>query len=207
VKLFPHQKEIRQVKNRMKAHLLELRLFVDEPAVIWQAQKGLIAANGHYLALMARPLVIIGVPMTLLVALLDPYFGVAPLPLGRSTIVTVQLSQPMDASLELPDGITVETSPVRIPGMRQVSWRIRPDRSTSGALRIGVGGVTVEKKIEAGEGPRYTPARRTASMLEWLATPGESLLPAGPVEWIQVGYPRTNWLASAFARVQRVFLE
>lgn len=199
------QKSIKQVKNRLKAHMLELRLFVDEPAIIWQAQKSLLAANGRYMALMLRPFLILAVPMALLVTVLDPYFGIAPLPLGRSAIVTVQLSDSSGPApvLEAPDGITVETPAVRMPGMGQVSWRIRPARSTSGMLRVGVGGATVEKRIEAGDGPRYTPARRVASMLEWVANPGESLLPAGPVQWIGVGYPsaeiewlglQTHWL-------------
>lgn len=202
------QKSIRQVKNRLKVHMLELRLFVDEPAIIWQAQKGLLAANGRYMALMLRPFLFLAVPMALMVTLLDPYFGIAPLPVGRAAIVTVQLNQPIDSSgpapeLQVPDGIAVETPAVRMPGTRQVSWRIRPARSTSGMLRVGMQGSTFEKGIEAGDGARYTPVRRVASMFEWLANPGESLLPAGPVQWINVGYPgaeiewlglRTHWL-------------
>src|SRR5262245_19649742 len=112
-RLTNHQ-PLREVKDRLKAHLLELRLFIDEPAVIWQAQRNLIAANGRYLALMVRPIVVLGVPMALFLALLHPYFGIAPLPLGHAAVVTVQLSQPMDVSLKTPDGITVETPAVRI---------------------------------------------------------------------------------------------
>lgn len=202
---FSSQKKIRQVKNRLKAHMLELRLFVDEPALIWHAQKSLIAANGRYMALMLRPFVILAVPMALLVMLLDPYFGVAPLPIGRSAIVTVQLSDSSGPApeLQVPDGIALETPAVRVTGTRQVSWRIRPARSTSGILRVASQGAMVEKRIEAGDGPRYTASRRVASVLEWLAHPGESLLPPGPVQWINIEYPgaeiewlgmQTHWL-------------
>src|SRR4029453_12399968 len=45
----------KQVKRRVQAGLLELRVFVDEPAISMRAQRGLIAANLNYLALALRP--------------------------------------------------------------------------------------------------------------------------------------------------------
>ena len=50
-----NQTRIAAVKRRMQAHVLELRVFRDEPAVMWSAQKSLLAANLRYIALMLQP--------------------------------------------------------------------------------------------------------------------------------------------------------
>ena len=52
-----NQARMKQVKRKVYASLLELRVFADEPAVTWRAQKSLFAANFRYmgLALHARP--------------------------------------------------------------------------------------------------------------------------------------------------------
>lgn len=198
---FSNQDKIRGVKDLLKAHMLELRLFVDEPSLIWQAQKSLVSANLRYMGLMLRPFLILLVPMGLTIALLDPYYGVAPLPLDRPAIVAVQLNRALDAAapspvLQAPEGIVVETPVLRSSGSTVLSWRIRATRPVSGILKIGLAGVEVGKNIEAGDGPRYTPPRRVASWLEWLASPGEPLLPAGPVSAIEVNYPgaEVRWL-------------
>lgn len=196
---FSNQSRIRSVKDRLKAHMLELRLFVDEPSLIWQAQKSLLIANGRYMGLMLRPFLILLVPMGAAIALLDPYYGVAPLPLERPAIVTVQLNRTLEdskPSLQVPAGIIVETPAVRAAGSTQWSWRIRATSPVSGTLKVGLAGVEFEKNIEAGEGPRYTPPKRVASWMEWLASPGEPLLPAGPVSAIEINYPgaEVKWL-------------
>lgn len=198
---FSNQDKIRGVKGLLKAYMLELRLFVDEPSLIWQAQKSLVGANLRYMALMLGPFLILLVPMGLTIALLDPYYGVAPLPLDRPAIVTMHLSRDLDPSaptpvLRVPEGIAVETPAVRAAGSKHLSWRIRAVRPVSGKLAVELDGVEFEKNIEAGEGPRYTPPRRVSSWLEWLASPGEALLPAGPVSAIEVNYPGAEvaWL-------------
>lgn len=198
---FSNQDKIRGVKDLLKAHMLELRLFVDEPSLIWQAQKSLVSSNLRYMGLMLGPFLILLVPMGLMMALLDPYYGVAPLPLDRPAIVAVQLNRVFDASapapvLRAPEGIVVETPVLHTSGLTQLSWRIRATQPVSGKLTIALAGVEMEKNIEAGEGPRYTSPRRVASWLDWFASPGEPLLPAGPVSSIEVNYPgaEVGWL-------------
>src|ERR1035438_2378480 len=56
------QKQIDIAKRKLRAHLNAFRLFVDEPALIFRAQKQLLIWNGRYLALVLVPAIIIGIP-------------------------------------------------------------------------------------------------------------------------------------------------
>lgn len=179
------QEAIRRAKRRLSAALLEMRLYGDEPALLWGAQKALLKANARYLALMARPLAVLGLPMVLLLWQLDAFYGLAPLAVGRPAVVTAQLREALDSKtpaprLEVPQGIVVETPAVRVAGRRQASWRVRPSQAVAGRLRVvSAGGQTAEAPITAAGGRKV---RRTD-------------LNQGAVEWIEISYPesRLGW--------------
>jgi hypothetical protein len=188
---------IRGAKRLVVAHLLELRVFRDEPAVMWSAQKSLLAANLRYIGFMLRPAMWTVIPIALLLVHLDPYYGWAPLKIGQPAIVTLSLGPQLDSSalapqLVAPRGITVETPAVRVAAERQVSWRVRPSEPLSGNLRFNVRGETVEKRIEAGSGPRFVPGRRVRSPFAAVWRPGEPTIQAPDVNWIEVQYSRAD---------------
>jgi len=189
-----NQEAIRRTRKRLNAALYELRLFADEPGLVFRAQKDLLAGNIRYLALMLLPAVILTIPMVLLLAQLDAAYGRKPLTPGQAAMVTVQLSGPMDASaprpvLEAPDGVSVETGAIRQLVEGRLSWRIRPTRPVAGTLRIVFPELTLEKSIEARPGLRYLSARRVRPLLDQLLYAGENRLPPGRADWIEVGYP------------------
>lgn len=196
-----NQKAIRATKRRLQAHLYELRLFTDEPGLVWQAQKALLRSNLLYIGLMLVPAIILTAPMLILFAHLEAFYGLAPLPVGREAVITIEMKQPLDRTasapvLEAPAGITVESPAVRVFDQRQVSWRIRPLRAVSGYLRIRTPDGVVEKKIDAGPGPRYLSDRRVSSAIDLLWHPTEKRLPEGRIDWIEVRYPAAtiHWL-------------
>jgi hypothetical protein len=196
-----NQKAIGQARRRLQACLYELRLFTDEPALIWRAQATLLWVNLRYLALVLYPMLILTIPMALLFALLEPFYGKAPLAPGEPAIVTVKMAHPIDFSLpppllQAPEGVVVETPAVRIPAEREVSWRIRALRPASGHLRILLPTEILTKSVVSGEDPRFLSGRRVRSLWSLLWHPTESRLPDGPVDWIAVQYPpRTiSWL-------------
>ncbi|MGH9628432.1 MAG: hypothetical protein ACRD7E_08860 [Bryobacteraceae bacterium] len=189
-----NQEAIRQTKNRLQAHLYELRLFVDEPKLIWKAQVALLRENVRYMALMLLPAAVMTVPLLLLFAHLEAFYGLSPLEPGQPAIITVQLNEPLlpgnaAPSLELPEGIEAETPPVRVLAQRQISWRIRPSRPASGTARITIGEESATKSIAAGSGPRYLSSRRVRSILDSFLYPGEPRLETGVIESIEVSYP------------------
>jgi hypothetical protein len=177
---------------------LELRIYRDEPGVMWRAQKSLLAANLRYMGLMLQPALILGIPFAILLVHLDAFYGRAPLVVGADTIVTMGVHGEGGAVpvLDAPPGVAVETPAVRVLDQDQVSWRIRPRADVSGLLRIRVEGGTVEKRIEAGAGPRFVPGRKVSSLWEAVWHPDEPRIAAPQVEWVEIRYPdaRVEWL-------------
>lgn len=190
IRRFSDQEAVRVTRRRLRAHLYELRLFADEPALIWRAQWQLLRFNLRYLRLMLRPALVLAPPMALLLIHLDAFYGRSPLAVGKAAVVTLKLKQWRSApALEPPAGIAVETPAVRLASEREMSWRLRPLREVSGRLRFVFPDAAFEKQIEAGERPRYLSVRRASSLGEMLRNPGEPRLSEGGVEWIEIRYP------------------
>lgn len=196
---------IRAVKRKVYAHLLELRVYGDEPMVMWRAQKSLLKSNLRYMALMLAPALWMALPVAILLVHLESYYGRAPLGVGQEAILTAGVRGGLDTApkLEAPRGIAVETEPVRVLAENQVSWRLRPTAPVSGTLRLTIGGETVEKSIDAGGAARLVSDRRVSSAWDALWHPGEPVLASRNVEWAQIHYPgkevelagiRLHWL-------------
>jgi hypothetical protein len=162
------QKKIAEVRSRMAAHLLEFRLFMDEPVLILRSQRDLLVDNARILRLLARPLLILVVPMALIVWQLEALYARAPLRPGEAAVVTTESRQ---SSIAVPDGVAVETEPVYLQATNETCWRIRPSRAVSGTLRAG----SLKTRLVAGSGTAYLPnpdgityPRATIFGLHWL---------------------------------------
>jgi hypothetical protein len=144
------QKGMAEARSRAAAHLLEFRLFMDEPALILRSQRDLLVDNARLMRLLARPLLILAVPMALLVWQLDALYARAALRPGEVAVVTTQSRQ---SSIAVPDGVAVETGPVYLQATNETCWRIRPSRAVSGTLHAG----TRQMRLVAGSGVVYLP--------------------------------------------------
>src|SRR5262252_7044819 len=82
------QARMKQVKRKVYASLLELRVFADEPGVTWRAQRDLFGANMRY--------------MGLLIFHLESFYSRAPLPVGREAIVTMGMGPEWDVRSDAP---------------------------------------------------------------------------------------------------------
>jgi hypothetical protein len=179
---FTDRVAVRKVRKRLYAHLLGIRLYSEEPALVFRAQKELIVDNLRFLALVAKPVLIMAVPFALLYGPLDSIYGWGPLEIGHSAVVTYHLSGEAIAgdvqyTLLAPPGIAVETPPVVVVADNQISWRIRPLMPTRGNLRIIFSSDEVTSPVIAGERTLSSHSRR------------ESLRGGFSVE---VGYPKAD---------------
>jgi choline-sulfatase len=120
----------KQTVNRILAHILELRLFLDEPRLIFKAQRDLLRENLRLLSQIAIPCLIAAPLFALVIWQADRVYGRGPLAAGEPVVVTAQ----GDVQLHAPAGLIVETPAVHVRRTNQVSWRVRPTRPFSGTL-------------------------------------------------------------------------
>jgi hypothetical protein len=157
---------LRETRNRMHAHLLEFRLFFDEPGLIWRAQVALLRDNLRLFRLLLLPALILVPAMTWLVMQLDALYGYRLLRSGEAAVVTAQLQRPIASSdtfqLSAARGFAVETPAVRAFQDHQISWRIRSIDGAPGELDITLNG-------RAARLPR---------------------LPEGGLAWVKIDYPK-----------------
>lgn len=183
----------RQIRKRLVAHILEFRLFYDEPALVWRAQIAVIRQNLRLLALLVPPLLILTLPMAWILLQMEAAFAYQPLTVGAPAVVTAQFtSAAFDAELKANPEIAVETTGVRSLADQQISWRIRPLRSGCGTVRLETAGLRIEKNVCAGTRGVFLTRRRVESLMSYLLHPEEARLPAGPVAWIEVDYPHSD---------------
>ena len=142
---FTERAAIRRSVNRILAHVMELGLFLDSPGLVFRAQRDLLIENFRLLRLVIIPGVILAVLFVPMYAI----YGHGPLPVGEPSVVTIQMKDAaMPAvQLEAPEGMVIETPGVRIVRDRQISWRVRPLRESSGDLRFHVDNHVVAKSF------------------------------------------------------------
>lgn len=194
-RLVSNPEKIRAARKEVMARLYELRLYPDDPAIIFRAQIGLVTGNARYLGRVLMPAALLAIPTALVFAPLDSFFGRAPLSAGEQALVTVQVGSAMLVNaidLKTPDGIVIETPAVRIPASRQVSWRIRALKPVSGLMRIAAPGGVVDKTVQAGAGPQLISERRVSASRELIEYPEEPRIANASVDWIEVQYPQTE---------------
>jgi hypothetical protein len=207
------QEGIRAAKDKIIAYLLEARLFRNDLHVSLRAQGNILRFNLKYLALSARPLVVMIVPLVLAMVQLDQWFGHEALRPGEPALVKVRLKeghQPSREAISITParGFTVETPPLRIDREGEADWRIRGAEPGNWDAHVIVDGESVGKGIVVGDGSlsRISPARVAPHWLDQLANPGEWSLPdSAPVKSIEITYPgrtlgffgwRIHWLVA-----------
>jgi uncharacterized membrane protein (DUF106 family) len=206
-----NQSGIRRVKDKIKAHLLELRLFKDNMGVTMRAQGQILRSNLRYLALNLRPLLVMIVPLILILAQLNLWFGSEPLAVGRPAILKVRLLPDVNVlgtefALESPPEITIETPPLRLEEARELDWRLRPTAAGTFDLTIRAGDKSYIKTVVVdGRGLEKVSALKVKrSFLDEVLYPGEKALPGeSRIKAIEIVHPakklslfglRLHWL-------------
>jgi hypothetical protein len=143
---FADRERMARAKRQARAQIYAMRLYADDPALVFRAQGRLLVWTGRYLAGMLRPMAVAIVPVFFLCLQLDNVYGRRPPAAGESAIVTARFDRGVDIRALAADlegrGVVVETPGVRLPGGREVCWRVRMDRRlkpVGPALRCGHG--------------------------------------------------------------------
>ncbi len=189
------QDGIRRAKDLVKAHLLELWLYKDDPGVLLRAQGRVGLHSLAYLGHSLVPLAVMIVPVGLLVAQLEAQYAFRALAPGESAIVTVTTHAAMPApaaTLALPPDLVAETPALRVADRGAVLWRVRGAADGEHVAGITVNGTSVERGIAVGTG-RVMPVAYGADDWRILGYPSEEPLPAASaIVAVEVEYPRAR---------------
>jgi hypothetical protein len=187
------QKAIHTAKDRLKAHLLALRLFQDQIQIVLRSYVRIVFATGHYLRLAFKPLLFVIVPITFLIVQVDRYLGSVPLSAGQTFLIKARIDNPdllNAASLQLPDGLVSTAPPVHEFAEKNITWRLIAERAGEYAVNLQIENQLFAKRVVVGSGmPRLSPVRLRGKFWERLFVSAEPALPANEsVEAIDVQY-------------------
>lgn len=207
-----NQPRMAATRRAMQAGLFEIRLFGDDLPSMLRSLGDVLRENVRYLGLALVPLCWMALPLTLLIAQLQAFYGYEGLVPGQATLVKVDLSEapetdlrPTPPILEAPVSIRVETPGVQLVGSKEVLWRIVPTSAGAFEMTVRRGSWAATKTVRVGTGPaRRSPLRATPGLVDLLLYPSEPPLAAdSPVDRITVTYPdagidvlgwRAHWL-------------
>ena len=192
-----NQRGIQETKNRIKAHLLEIRLFKDDLRVLLSAQGSILKYNLRYMAYGLKPLLVIILPVALLLIQLEGWFGFRPLKPGEAALFSVFLSSEgqgdlASVELEADDGVAIESPSLRIPATGEVDWGIRAEIPGEHHLLVKLKGTEISKSVtvSAGEMVRVSPVKPSSNFWCVALYPGESPIPKdSQVRQINLDYP------------------
>ena len=210
-----NQEGIRRIKNKIKAHLLELRLYKDSLAQQLTSQGKILSANFKYFSYALKPMLVMVIPVMLILIQLNLWFGSRSLDIGDEALVKVKLMEgtnPLqtDIRLEVPPGIAVETPPLRIEDEREIDWRLRATEKGVYNILFRYHDETFTKSVAVGQNrlSKIAALKPGKGLLEQAFNPGEKPLPKNaPIESVEITYPgqrmnlfgwRIHWLIAYF---------
>lgn len=206
------QKAIGRAKDKLKAHLLAVRLFQDQLPVVLGAYGKILRGTGTYLRLAFTPFLLAIVPMTFLIIQMDHYLGRMPLQTGQPFLVEARVNdaETLDQiQIHMPDAFVSTAPPVHIPKEKLVVWRANTTRHGEFDLGFEVGGQTVLKHVVISPAlARLSPVRLRGNFWERMFTstepaiPDNSLIQAITVSYserdIQLAGMEWNWIVLFF---------
>jgi hypothetical protein len=197
------QRAIHVAKDRLKAHLLALRLFQDQIPVVLRSYGRIVLATGRYLRLAFKPLFFVILPLIFLIAQLDRYLGSMPAEVGHPFLIKVRMDEPNalnGASLLLPNGLASTAPAVHVPSAAEIAWRVVADKPAEYIVHVRAADQTFSKRVVAGSGlSRLSPARLRGKFWERIFVSGEPALPRnGPIEAIDVQYSERDIAFAGF---------
>jgi uncharacterized membrane protein (DUF106 family) len=175
-----NQTALAAVKRRIHAALLEMRLFNDDLRALLRAQGEVLRHNVAYVGYSLVPLVITAIPLTLVIAQLQAWYGYTGVAPDAPFLVTATLARDLGREpvprLEGP-GVELVGEPRYFPTLKQVVWRVVPRQPGALALTVAPSsGAPVSKTLQVAAGDttaRRSPVRDRGGLSSQLLYPSE----------------------------------
>jgi uncharacterized membrane protein (DUF106 family) len=206
------QKAVHHAKDQLRAQMLAVRLFQDQPQVVLRAYGRIITGTGRYLRVSFKPLAVIILPMIALLIYGDRYLGSLPFQTNQPILLKAQLDKPEaldNVALRLPPGLSESAPAVHIAENNEVDWRLVASADGNYTVNVLAGGQEIGKQVVVSNNLAHLSECRLRDRLwQRLLDCAEPTLPANaPVQLLAVNYPArdfdlgpwtTNWLVIYF---------
>jgi uncharacterized membrane protein (DUF106 family) len=195
-----NQKGIQKVKNKIKAHLLELRLFKDSLGQSLRSQGNILKCNLRYISFSLKPMLVMIVPLILILVQLNFWFGYESLRPNEPALLKITLADdqnPMETQITVQpsSGLVMETPPLRIEESREINWRFAATEEGIQRFDVTIDGTTVSKKVSVAQKPlsKISPLKPGKKFLDQVLYPAEAPVDGRiPIKTIEIQYPDKN---------------
>ncbi len=199
-KLTSNQQAMKEIKNKISAYFLEMRLYKDDISTVMASQRRILSTNLQYMKLAIVPAVVMIVPVVLIMIQLNLRYSHRGLDIGEVAIVKAHVAQGVDIlqhriSLTTPEGIVKASPAVRIPSLGEIDWKIKLVKQGNHDLIIsdGTRQITVPIYATSRTIPIYAKFSKP-SLAETIFNPGSPRLPCESLlASIEVSYPEMKF--------------
>ncbi len=184
-----------ELKAKMKGHMLEVWLFRHDLTAVLKAQYRTLLNATKYMMISMKAFVILMIPLIFVMIQIQSRYGYEPLEPSQSTILKITYADPislesMDARLEVPDAVVVETPPLRIPEVGEIDFRISASEPGLHTLVVKVGEGQTSKTLYVGEVGKAISPERSRGWFQRLLHPAETGIETDKLSSIVVVYPQ-----------------
>jgi hypothetical protein len=195
-KLTSNQEAMKEVKTRISAYFLEMRLYKEDVSTVVGSQRRILMANMNYMRLALVPAVVMIVPVILIMIQLNLRYARTGLEPGATAMVKVKVEEGVDVvqqgiQLGVSRGLEKASPAVRIASLGETDWKIRLTDPGVHDLKLsnGAGEITLPIFGTRRLVPIFSIFKK-ASLLESIFNPGAPRIPdAMQIESIEVVYP------------------
>lgn len=219
IKYTSNQKAISRTRDSINSNMLALRLFRDSVSVTLKSQTALFKGALLLLFHAFRPMIIMIIPVSLLIAQMALWYQMQPLLPGKETYVTMCLNDFVDiestvVDIEDTDAFDVALGPVRVLSKNEVNWVIKAKKPGKHKIKFTIDDEIVEKEMAVGRDFMRVSIQRPALVFpDVLMHPAEKPFDLeSPVRSISIGYSEresttngANWWIGYFFVVSMVF--
>ena len=199
-----NQPEIKKAKERIKAHFVEVWLFIDDPILILKAQAGIFSQGVRYLAYALIPLAIMFLPVLIFLVNCEYRYHYRPFQPGEVFLLKLRFSEHVfewrnAVNLELPPSLELTAPPLRVQDkdeggkeFHEIDYRVKVNEWGNHAVKLSVGDnehVALKIFCDPSRTIRLNPIE-TAGFFSTFLHPGIGVLKLGNrIEQMEVKYP------------------
>ncbi len=199
------QKGIKTAKDKIKGHMIAIRIYQDDLAVVGVSVGKVLFQNVKYLSLNLMPFIPLSIPFVLLLSQLVVRYAFEPLPENKPFTMTVEVAADQkdsvnDITVIAPDWLAVEDLVVvRAPSEGRVFISVRDAQAGISDFAFKIGDSIVTKPVVIGaetEAPRVMQPERVAGFFDaWIWPAEEMIADESPITRIAIegAYPSRSF--------------